>query len=110
MPASDLGLALAYPAILSVSALYAGCSVLCRRRRIRRGEPAAGVHPVFAQRQADIQAREEQAFRDRMIAGHAERIVAAEYGRVAHLYDPPTVPPCDLAVQVATRVNVLFRP
>lgn len=107
MSASDLASALAYPAILSVSALYAGCSALCRRRRIRRGEPASGVHPAFAKRQTDI---EDRAFRDRMIAAHAERIAAAEYGRVGHLYDAPTVPASDLAVQEAARVNVLFRP
>jgi hypothetical protein len=107
MSASDLGMALVYPAILSASALYAGCSALCRRRRRRRNQPASDVHPVFVQRQSDIK---DRAFRDRMIVGHVERIVAAEYERVAHLYDPPTQLPSDLAVQVATRVNVLFRP
>lgn len=109
MPASDLG-ALAYPAILSASALYAGCSALCRRRRARRGEPTPGVHPVFVGRMSVIQEAEDRAFRDRMIAGHAERILAAEYERVAHLYDPPTRPPADHASEERARVNVLFRP
>jgi hypothetical protein len=110
MPVSDLALALAYPAILSASALYAGCSALCRRRRARRNKPAPGVHPVFVKRQSVIQEAKERAFRDRMIAGHAELIVAAEFERVAHLYDAPLQAPVDVAVREATRVNALFRP
>lgn len=110
MSASDLALALAYPAILSASALYAGCSTWCRRRRARRGELTPGVPPVFFGRLDVIAEAEEKAFRARMIVGHVERIVAAEYARVAHLYDVPVQAPVGVAAREATRVNALFRP
>lgn len=110
MPVSDLAYALAYPAILSASALYAGCSAWRRRRRAQRGELPPGVPPIFFGRLDLIAEVEAQASRARMVADHAERIAAAELERVADLYDVPAVPPVDVAASEATRVNVLFRP
>lgn len=106
MPVSDLAYALAYPAILSASALYAGCSTWCRRRRARRGELPPGVPPIFFGRLDLIAEVEARAFRGRTVSGHAERIAAAEYERVADLYDVPAVPPVD----VASPVNAPFQP
>jgi hypothetical protein len=106
MPVSDLAYALAYPAILSASALYAGCSAWRRRRRARRGEVTPGVPPIFFGRLDLIREVEARASRAGMVAGHAERIAAAEFERVADLYDVPAVPPVD----VVSRVNAPFQP
>lgn len=106
MPVSDLAYALAYPALLSGSALYAGCSTWRRRRRARRGELTPGVPPIFFGRLDLIAEVEARASRAGAIAGHAERIAAAEYERVAGLYDVPAVPPAD----VVSRVDAPFQP
>lgn len=110
MPVSDLAYALAYPAVLSASALYAGCSAWRRRRRARRGELTPGVPPIFFGRLDVIAEAEEKGSQARMVVECMEQIADDQYGRVGHLYDVPAVPPVDVAVREASRVNVLFRP
>jgi hypothetical protein len=92
--------------IMCGAMLYAlGCHLTGKWGRRHRLHPAE-VNPVY-QRRAEFEARVE---RQQHVARHAERIVAAEYERVAHLYDRPTQCPVDVAVREATRVNTLFRP
>jgi hypothetical protein len=71
--------------IMYAAVLYAvGCHLTGKWRR-RRRIPPADMNPVY-QRRAEFKARVE---REQHVADHAERIVAAEYGRVAPLYEEP---------------------
>lgn len=92
------------------SVLWVVWSRVCRWHRARRGVPTPGVPAVFLGRLDAIREAEERTVRAEMIAGHVERIAAAECERVGHLYDVPTQPSVDVAVREASRVNSLFRP
>jgi hypothetical protein len=90
MPSSvvDWVTSLAPVVVMSGAFVYAGCVHLRSKYRKRRGIVAADVPAVYRPR-AEVEAR---IVRHQMVARSAERIVSAEYGRVAPLYDEPSAP------------------
>jgi hypothetical protein len=87
MPSSvfDWVTSLAPVVVMSGAFIYAGCVHLRSKRRKRRGVVGPVVPPVYRPR-AEVEAR---IVRHQMVARSAERIVSAEYERVAPLYDEP---------------------
>lgn len=90
-------LALAYPLILSASAVYAGCSCWWRRRQRRRGVLPSDVHPAFLGLYRRVPGEEEALEARLMAVKEAERVVRAADVRLGPLYERP-VPSSDSAV------------
>jgi hypothetical protein len=90
MPSSvfDWVTSLAPVVVMSGAFVYAGVVCVRGRLRRRRGIVAPDVPAVYRPR-AELEARVVQ---EQMVARHAERIVSAEYERVAPLYDEPKLP------------------
>ncbi|MFJ7297580.1 hypothetical protein [Streptomyces collinus] len=84
MPSSvvDWVTSLAPVVVMSGAFIYAGCVHLRSKYRRRRGIVAPDVPAAYRPR-AEERAR---------LARDAERIVSAEFGRVAPLYDEPKLP------------------
>ncbi|MEW2402097.1 hypothetical protein [Streptomyces sp. NPDC046862] len=83
---SDWIIAVAAGLVMYAAAFYALCLHIKSVRRRRHGSRPAEMNPVY-QRRLELEAR---LVREQHVARHAERIVAAELGRVGGLYEEPT--------------------